>query len=157
MIYGSDSYTLTGSNVWLSLFQGQNDLRQPLYMLTAAPFMGIAYILGIILNCFYVNGLAIAYAFVQALLLVWSIWLLSHLISDNDIIRSLIILILSVSYPAIVFSLCLEQYVSSFFWLIMAVVAVMYDQKKADLMIIGAANGLLTSAFMVVWKKLSLS
>ena len=153
VIYGSDSYTLTGSNVWLSLFQGQNDLRQPLYMLTAAPFMGIAYILGIILNCFYVNGLAIAYAFVQALLLVWSIWLLSHLISDNDIIRSLIILILSVSYPAIVFSLCLEQYVSSFFWLIMAVVAVMYDQKKADLMIIGAANGLLTSAFMVVWKK----
>ena len=153
VIYGSDSYTLTGSNVWLSLFQGQNDLRQPLYMLTAAPFMGIAYILGIILNCFYVNGLAIAYAFVQALLLVWSIWLLSHLISDNDIIRSLIILILSVSYPAIVFSLCLEQYVSSFFWLIMAVVAVMYDQKKADLMIIGAANGLLTSAFMVVWKR----
>ena len=153
VIYGSDSYTLTGSNVWLSLFQGQNDLRQPLYMLTAAPFMGIAYILGIILNCFYVNGLAIAYAFVQALLLVGSIWLLSHLISDNDIIRSLIILILSVSYPAIVFSLCLEQYVSSFFWLIMAVVAVMYDQKKADLMIIGAANGLLTSAFMVVWKK----
>ena len=54
---------------------------------------------------------------------------------------------------AIVFSLCLEQYVSSFFWLIMAVVAVMYDQKKADLMIIGAANGLLTSAFMVVWKR----
>lgn len=42
VIYGSDSYTLTGSNVWLSLFQGQNDLRQPLYMLTAAPFMGIA-------------------------------------------------------------------------------------------------------------------
>lgn len=153
VIYGSDSYTLTGSNVWLSLFQGQNDLRQPLYMLTAAPFMGIAYILGIILNCFYVNGLAIAYAFVQALLLVWSIWLLSHLISDNDTIRFLIILILSVSYPAIVFSLCLEQYVSSFFWLIMAVVAVMYDQKKADLMIIGAANGLLTSAFMVVWKR----
>ena len=153
VIYGSDSYTLTGSNVWLSLFQGQNDLRQPLYMLTAAPFMGIAYILGIILNCFYVNGLAIAYAFVQALLLVWSIWLLSRLISNNDIIRSLIILILSVSYPAIVFSLCLEQYVSSFFWLIMAVVAVMYDQKKADLMIIGAANGLLTSAFMVVWKR----
>lgn len=157
VIYGSDSYTLTSSNVWLSLFQRQNDLRQPLYMLTAAPFMGIAYILGIILNCFYVNGLAIAYAFVQALLLVWSIWLLSHLISDNDIIRSLIILILSVSYPAIVFSLCLEQYVSSFFWLIMAVVAVMYDQKKADLMIIGAANGLLTSAFLVVGKKLSLS
>lgn len=153
VIYGSDSYTLTSSNVWLSLFQRQNDLRQPLYMLTAAPFMGIAYILGIILNCFYVNGLAIAYAFVQALLLVWSIWLLSHLISDNDIIRSLIILILSVSYPAIVFSLCLEQYVSSFFWLIMAVVAVMYDQKKADLMIIGAANGLLTSAFLVVGKK----
>ena len=153
VIYGSDSYTLTGSNVWLSLFQGQNDLRQPLYMLTVAPFMGIAYILGIILNCFYVNGLAIAYAFVQALLLVWSIWLLSRLISNNDIIRSLIILILSVSYPAIVFSLCLEQYVSSFFWLIMAVVAVMYDQKKADLMIIGAANGLLTSAFMVVWKR----
>ncbi len=153
VIYGSDSYTLTGSNVWLSIFQGQNDLRQPLYMLTAAPFMGIAYILGIILNCFYVNGLAIAYAFVQALLLVWNIWLLSHLISDNDIIRSLIILILSVSYPAIVFSLCLEQYVSSFFWLIMVVVAVMYDQEKADLMIIGAANGLLTSAFMVVWKK----
>ena len=29
----------------------------------------------------------------------------------------------------------------------------MYDQKKADLMIIGAANGLLTSAFMVVWKR----
>ena len=55
VIYGSDSYTLTGSNVWLSLFQGQNDLRQPLYMLTVAPFMGIAYILGIILNCFYVN------------------------------------------------------------------------------------------------------
>ena len=53
VIYGSDSYTLTGSNVWLSLFQGQNDLRQPLYMLTAAPFMGSAYILGIILNCFY--------------------------------------------------------------------------------------------------------
>lgn len=141
VIYGSDSYTLTSSNVWLSLFQGQNDLRQPLYMLTAAPFMGIAYILGIILNCFSVNGLAIAYAFVQALLLVWSIWLLSRLISDNDIIRSLIILMLSVSYPAIVFSLCLEQYVSSFFWLIMAVAAVMYDQKKADLMIIGASNG----------------
>ena len=60
---------------------------------------------------------------------------------------------LSVSYPAIVFSLCLEQYVSSFFWLIMAVAAVMYDQKKADLMIIGASNGLLTSAFMIVWKK----
>ncbi|RGH50067.1 hypothetical protein [uncultured Holdemanella sp.] len=153
VIYGSDSYTLTSSNVWLSLFQGQNDLRQPLYMLTAAPFMGIAYILGIILNCFSVNGLAIAYAFVQALLLVWSIWLLSRLISDNDIIRSLIILMLSVSYPAIVFSLCLEQYVSSFFWLIMAVAAVMYDQKKADLMIIGASNGLLTSAFMIVWKK----
>ena len=153
VIYGSDSYTLTSSNVWLSLFQRQNDLRQPLYMLTAAPFMGIAYILGIILNCFSVNGLAIAYAFVQALLLVWSIWLLSRLISDNDIIRSLIILMLSVSYPAIVFSLCLEQYVSSFFWLIMAVAAVMYDQKKADLMIIGASNGLLTSAFMIVWKK----
>lgn len=42
VIYGSDSYTLTGSNVWLSLFQGQNDLRQPLYMLTVAPFMGMS-------------------------------------------------------------------------------------------------------------------
>ena len=153
VIYGSDSYTLANTNVWLSLFQRQNDLRQPLYMLTAAPFMGVAYVLGILLNCFCVNGLAIAYALVQAVLLVLSIWLLSRLISENANIRTLVILLFSVSYPFIVFSLCLEQYVSSFFWLVLTVAAVMHNQEKADLMIIGAANGLLTSALMVVWKK----
>lgn len=153
VIYGSDSYTLTNTNVWLSLFQSQNDLRQPLYMLTAAPFMGIAYILGMILNCFCVNGLAIAYDLIQSTMLVCSIWLLGCLISENLVIRALAILLLSVSYPTIVFSLCLEQYVSSLFWLILTVAAVTHNQKKTDLMIIGAANGLLTSAFMVVWKK----
>lgn len=153
VIYGSDSYTLTDTNVWLLLFQSQNDLRQPLYMITAAPFMGVAYILGMILNCFCMNGLAIAYALIQSTILVCSIWLLGCLISENLVIRAMAILLLSISYPFIVFSLCLEQYVSSFFWLILTVAAVMHNHKKLDFMIIGAANGLLTSAFMVIWKK----
>ena len=153
VIYGSDSYTLANTNVWLALFQNQNDLRQPLYMLTAAPFMGVAYIIGEALNCFCTNGLFIGYALVQVVILVLSIWILSCLISEHTVIRIFAMLLLSGSYPAIVFSLCLEQYVTSFFWLILTVSAVVHNQKQVNLMIVGAANGLLTSAFMIIWKK----
>lgn len=153
VIYGSDSYTLANANVWLALFQNQNDLRQPLYMLTAGPFMGVAYIIGEILNCFCTNGVFIGYALVQVVILVLSIWILSCLISEYTVIRIFSMLLLSGSYPAIVFSLCLEQYVTSFFWLILTISAVVHNQKQVNLMIIGAANGLLTSAFMIVWKK----
>ena len=46
IIYTSDSPSLVKGNVYLALTHAENDLRQPLFAVFAAPFIGIPYLFG---------------------------------------------------------------------------------------------------------------
>ena len=46
IIYTSDSPALVKGNVYLGLAHPENDLRQPLFAVFAAPFVGIPYLVG---------------------------------------------------------------------------------------------------------------
>ena len=78
LIYSSDSGAIVHENAYLSLNAVENDFRSPLFMLFAAPLMGLPYLLGCVLPI--PNAMATVLVAAQAPLLAASVCLLMKMI-----------------------------------------------------------------------------
>lgn len=144
IIYTSDSQMLVKNNVYMNLTYAENDIRQPLFAVFATPFAGFGYALSLIFSsveCSY----ALFMNLVQIVLMILSNLMLAKLLKLSSYERVGFMILSSITYTTLLFSLMMEQYIIAYFWAIFAVYQ--YCQEKAsDSFTIAAASGsLLTS------------
>lgn len=147
IIYTSDSPILVQNNAYLWLTYSENDLRQPLFALFAAPFMGIPYLLGkLFRGSDTINALLMNYP--QILLLFTANFLLTQLMGLRGWKRVAFQLLSFSSYPAMLYCLVLEQYIFAYFYLILFLCS--YCQNKPEMLFFcGASGSLLTSVVLL--------
>lgn len=149
LVYTSDSPTLfrdENSYMWLLSFQ--NDLRQPLFAAFCAPLTGPSYLAGRVLGA----DLAVQ-AFLMNLpmiaMLLASYFLIAQIMGLQGYKRMLFMLLCSLSYPALLFSIMMEQYIPALFYLALLMHSV--SRKVPDEVWFWGANGtLITSAVTIL-------
>ena len=154
VIYSSDSTALYYTNAWLNVGDAENDLRQPLFGVFSAPFAVIPYALSTILSAlplfsFIPNLYAYLLAIEQAMLLVITILLIADLLDLRGAEKALACSIFSFSFPALLFSLNLEQYIFAVFWAILYIHSTQKKLPYSDHLLLCATGSLLTSGALL--------
>lgn len=145
LVYTSDSPTLLQNNAWLYIFQYENDLRQPLFAIFAAPFFAPVYLVSL---CFswIAAARAALYAMANAFLIAVSMLLLADLLEKDAVRRRILAVLLLCLYGSCLHSLMPEQYAVAVFWLIFFLHRSLEKGEQRELVYVGATGTLLTSA-----------
>jgi len=149
IIYTSDSPSLVNSNVYLRLYHSENDLRQPLFAVFAAPFIGFGYALSVpfshinpVLTPLFMNV-------IQILMLVIANLMLARIINLDTIGRVCFMLFTTVTYTSLLFSVMMEQYIVAYFWLIFVIYSYIEFKKASEISLSSAGGTLLTSLILI--------
>lgn len=148
IIYTSDSPALVKGNAYLALTHLQNDLRQPLFAVFAAPFVGIPYLLSCLagasaeIHAMLVNG-------VQILLLFTANLVLAKMLKLDSTKRIYFMMLTSCTYTQLLFTLMMEQYIVAYFWLIFCVYLIAEKRRTNRIALWGAGGTLLTSIILL--------
>lgn len=128
-IYTGDSPLLVKENAYLSLTNPENDLRQPLFAVFAAPFIGIPYLIGKLIRA-DATGLAILMNSVQIVMLFAAHFMLAKMMKLDPMKRICFMLLASFTYPHMLFSLMMEQYIVAYFWMAFCMYMILEDQPN---------------------------
>ena len=148
IIYTSDSPSLVKGNVYLALTHPENDLRQPLFAVFAAPFVGIPYLFG---KLFGVSASvqAMLVNMVQVIMLFAANFMLAKMMKLNPVKRVCFMLLTSCTYTHLLFTLMMEQYIVAYFWLILCIYLISENQRPDRIALWGAGGTLLTSMVLL--------
>lgn len=148
IIYTSDSPSLVKGNVYLTLTHPENDLRQPLFAVFAAPFAGIPYLLARLfgasasVQAMFVNS-------VQILMLFSANFMLARMLRLDSAKRVCFMILTSCTYTHLLFTLMMEQYIIAYFWLIFCIYLISENQQPDRIALWGAGGTLLTSMILL--------
>lgn len=145
IIFTSDSPILVRENVYMNLTHSQNDLRQPIFAVCAAPFVGWAYLVKQISPVWCVIAMNAA----QIVMMFAANFMLCRAMKLEGIYRGLFMALLCCGYPYLLFSLMMEQYMVAYFWLVLAVYLACVKGKASGIAFVGATGSLLTSAVLL--------
>lgn len=148
IIYTSDSPALIKQNVYLLLTHPENDIRQPLFALFAAPFMGgITLISKLFTNTPDIQ--AILLNSIQIFVLFFTNFLLTKTMKLDSQKRIYFMILISCTYPQLLFKLMMEQYIFSYFWLILCIYIITEKKNSVNIPLMGASNTLVTSMVLL--------
>jgi len=147
VIYTTDSGNLVSTNSFFYVNAYENDIRQPLFAVFSMPFSALSMLLSKLLF-FVPNAYPIVLACVQAGLMLFGFTLLARVLELTGADRVLFLLLLTVSYPTLLFLFTIEQYIFSVFW-ILVLLYFWYERRTNRTMLFVAATGsLLTSGVL---------
>lgn len=148
IIYTSDTSALVSSNVYLTLTNPENDLRQPLFAVFAAPFAGIPYLIA---KLFGLSATihAILTNSVQLILLFAANLMLAKLIANTATKRICVMVFLCCTYTQLLFTLMMEQYIVAYFWLMLCLYLILKSPHPSRMALWGAGGTLLTSMILL--------
>lgn len=143
IIYSSDSPDLMKQNAFLALTQSENDLRQPLFAVFAAPFIGLPYLLGSLtgsaaVRAILINAVMVGMLFAAQLLLARALEL-------DRRGRICFLVFLFCSYTQMLFTLMIEQYIIAYFWLTLCICRICRKEPAERLAFFGAGGTILTN------------
>lgn len=144
VIFTSDSPYLVKTNVYLTLTHLENDLRQPLFAVFAAPFLGIPSLLGQIFGATPAVK-AILLNSVQVGMLLMANLMLSKMMGLTPGKRICFMLLMAGMYTMPLFVLMMEQYIVAYFWMVLTMYLVCEKKQGSRLPLWGAGGTLLTS------------
>ena len=147
VIYTADSPKLVKENAFLALRHQENDLRQPVFAVFAAPFAGLPYLLSRFLPLSSVVH-PLLLDFSQIGLLLLTNFLLARILDLDTKGRMLFMALTSVSYPVLLFLLMMEQYIVVYFYLILCIYLILNKKEQAELSLAAAGGTLLTSLIL---------
>lgn len=143
-IFSADGELLiVKQNAFLSLAHGENDLRQPLFAVFALPFSGIPYLLSLLIPFRW--SLPLFTNLVNLVLLIFSTTILARLLHLQSKIRICFVILSSLTFSHIMFSLFIEQYVIAFFYFLLFVYVVC-EKKRISVFLLYGATGTLTTS-----------
>ena len=150
-IYVFDTTELMDPNAYLALFHHQNDIKQPLFAAFAAPIIGFWYLLSLPLTNLSPFWQPVLMNAIQILLLVITNVLIAKMLKTDTLGRICFVLVSSVTYSAVLYSLVMEQYIIATFWLILVIYSLVTDNKQTEICSSAANGTLLTGlALMIV-------
>ena len=148
IIYTSDSM-MVRRQIYISLLDPENDIRQPLFAVFSTPFIGLPYLLSILagaslpIQAIFMNS-------VQILLLLVANFILTKSMRLSPSKRILFILLSSCTYTQLLFSVMMEQYVIAYFWLIICIYLICTNTRTSATFCFVAASGtLITSSLLL--------
>lgn len=148
IIYTSDSPALVGKNIYLNLTHPENDLRQPLFAVFSAPFIGIPYLLGRVFNLSH-TMYAILINCIQVIIMHVSNYMLAKIMDLNVNKRICFIIFSAATYTSLLFMIMMEQYIFAYFWLILCIYVICKCKDYNHIVLFGAGGSLLTSLAMM--------
>lgn len=148
IIYTSDSPSLVKGNVYLALTHSENDLRQPLFAVFAAPFVGIPTLFGKLLGA-SASVQAMLVNVVQVIMLFAANFMLVKMMRLDPLKRVCFMLLASCTYTHLLFTLMMEQYIVAHFWLIFCIYLISESQRPDRIALWGAGGTLLTSMVLL--------
>ena len=148
VIYTADSPKLVQENAYLALRHQENDLRQPLFAVFAAPFQGLPYLLTRFLPKARVLR-PLLMDWVQIGLLLFTNFMLAVLLELDSKNRMLFMGVTSLSYPVLLFTLMMEQYIIVYFFLILCIFILIRKKDLAEMPLCSAGGTLLTSLILM--------
>ena len=148
LIYTSDSPLLVQENAYLVLLQYQNDLRQPLFAVFAAPFLGLSFLLSRLLGASAPLH-ALLMNLPQVALLVLSAHLLGRTLGLSPRWWLAFVALACCTWPVLLFSVMMEQYIIAVFYLTCFVYLLCCRDRRDRLTLMGAGGTLLTSLILL--------
>ena len=156
IIYTSDSPMLVKNDAYLILANTENDLRQPLFAVFSAPFMGISYLVSrLFTDPMAVYALLLDY--VQVTLLLISNFILCRMMGLSSSKRICFMISSCFCYTYLLFVLMMEQYIVAYFWLILLLYLICKKISSDRIAFWGAGGTLLTSLILAPIRKQELS
>jgi hypothetical protein len=134
--------------VYLVLIHPENDLRQPLFAVFAAPFVGIPYLFGKLLGGSETVG-AILINSIQIIMLFITNFLLTKILRLDGAKRIAFMVFNCSTYTYLLFSLMMEQYIVAYFWAVLCVYLICEKGKPERIVTWGAGGTLLTSLILM--------
>ena len=145
VIYTSDSPSMIEPNVFLWLYHPENDIRQPLFAVFSAPLTAPAYVLALPFSGLSRMAVPLLMNLFQIALLVLTNLMLTGMLRLEKRNRICFMLITSVLYTTLLFSIMIEQYIIAYFWLIFAAYSYTAEGKASVIAVSAAGGTLLTS------------
>ena len=149
ILYTSDTGALLRGDVFVDISHRENDIRQPLFGIFSLPFGITARAIS---KCCFFFRTQYEYESVltimQALLLAVSTILIARLLNIKENSKKYFYLLVSCSFPYILFTLLLEQYVIALFYLILAIYYFYKNPTKTNYFYVAATGTLLTSGII---------
>ncbi len=147
VLFSNDTGDLISSDVYLDLNAPQNDLRHPLFAVFSLPFSVFAHFIE---DCLLLDrsGYSIIMGIIQAFLFIVSMVSVARMLEAKKQTKLLFLVLTAVSYPFLLNTLNLEQYVFSVFWLIMFIYYYVFNLKGKRYLFIASTGSLLTSGIM---------
>ena len=143
LIYSADSGYLVKQDVYRNIAAEQNDLRQPLFGVFSLPFAHIAGILASIFT-FIPEAYITILQVMQVFLLLIALILIARMLNLQGGEKALFLVLMTVSYPTLIFVLTAEQYLFAVFYLVLGIY-LSKDTVGGSLCFIGATGSMLTS------------
>lgn len=142
-VHSSDAHNLFKvNNAFLCLTNAENDLRQPLFALFSAPFNGAAYALAHLFPGLPMQPVFMNWA--QYLMVFFANILLTEMMGLHAPERICFLLLVALAYPYISCGLIVEQYMTAYFYLILAFYALSRQRKCNPFVFCGASGSLIT-------------
>ena len=154
LIYSADSGYLVHQDVFRNIAAEQNDLRQPLFGLFAAPFCQAAWLLSRLLF-FLPNSYVTVSQSLQLLLYLVSLVLLARMLKLKGMEKVLFLVLMCVTYPVLIFTLTAEQYLFAVSWLLL-LIYLREEPVAQSAAYIAATGSLLTTGILfplVTWDR----
>ena len=152
LIYSSDSGYLVNQDVFRNVGAEQNDLRQPLYGLFSMPFAQAAWLISKVLF-FLPRAYVTVLQILQMCLYLVAMVLMARMLEVKGLEKALFLLMLSVTYPVLIFSLSSEQYLMAVFYLVL-LCYLRQEKVGGSLSYIAATGSMLTTGIffpLVTW------
>ena len=157
IIFRFDSNYTVVCNSYLDIRQFENDIRQPLFAVFSAPFIGIPYLF----SKFFVSEQirAILENIVQIFLLFFANFALAKAMRLNAIKRICFMLLCSVSFMQLLSILVMEQYIIAYFYLSIFIFQITENNDHRQFISYAASGTLITSSvlFPFILKRTSFS
>lgn len=158
VIYTSDNGYLTNCDAYIDLNNQENDLRQPMFAVFALPFSIPAHIISELLPFVAeYTSYYIVMTIMQFIIITMTTIMIARLLKLEESKKKYLYILFSISFPYILFSILLEQYVIALFYLILTIY--LYNEEKGiNNAYIGAVSTLLTSGviFPLISNKVSI-
>ncbi|MDR0293636.1 MAG: hypothetical protein LBH95_05730 [Oscillospiraceae bacterium] len=147
VVYTTDSSVLMDTNTYQSVNAKENDIRHPLFGLFAMPF-GLAAGAVSKLLFFVPNAYPIVIGMIQVVPLLCGFVMLGRLLRLTGLFKILYLALSAASFPALLYTLAMERYTFTFFWLVLLIY--LYAEKSGgrDWAFIAAAGATLTGGVL---------
>lgn len=143
ILYMADSPFLFKTNVWVTLTNIENDIRQPLFAVFAAPFCGISYFFTTLIPMpLYLKALLVLLP--QVALLVFTEFIIARLLKLRQISRILTVVLLSFCFAPMLFAFMFEQYPVVVFYTVFLFYVFDATRKTDDVLLAAAAGTCVT-------------